>query len=71
MTPRICLAALALIAASPVMPAAADSRDAELQRICSDPENREPGSFFYAECQSVDPRSQKQLEKDWYEFTPE
>lgn len=41
------------------------SRQAELSRICADPANREPGTFYFSECQSIDPSGSRQLQRDY------
>lgn len=45
---------------------------AELASICADPRNREPDpdSIYYAECAAVVPRSNQQLEQDWFSTAP-
>ena len=46
------------------------SRQAELARICTDPYNRDPGSFYYGECQSVFPSTTTQLQQDYFTGSP-
>lgn len=46
------------------------SRQAELQAICADPANRQPQSFYWSECQTIDPSTPKQLEKDYQSGAP-
>jgi hypothetical protein len=40
-------------------------RGQELARICADPQNRAPGSFYFSECQAIHPLTAKQLQKDY------
>ncbi len=46
------------------------SRQAELTRICADPYNRESGSFYYGECQSIDPLTDAQRQQDYFTGSP-
>ncbi|KRE11126.1 hypothetical protein ASE63_20615 [Bosea sp. Root381] len=46
------------------------SRQAELSQICSDPANREPGNFYFSECQSVYPSGSQQLQRDYVIGSP-
>ncbi len=41
------------------------SRQAELAQICANPVNRQPGTFYFSECQSVYPSSSRQLQRDY------
>jgi len=41
------------------------SRQAQLAAICSDPVNRQPNTFYWAECQSLYPSTDRQLQKDY------
>jgi hypothetical protein len=41
------------------------SRQAQLATICADPVNRQPNSFYWAECQSLYPSTDRQLQKDY------
>ncbi len=41
------------------------SRQAQLAAICADPANRQPNTFYWAECQSLYPSSDRQLQKDY------
>lgn len=41
------------------------SRQEQLATICADPVNREPGSFYWNECQAIDPSSEAQLQRDY------
>ncbi|GGC83338.1 membrane lipoprotein lipid attachment site-containing protein [Chelatococcus reniformis] len=63
------IAALTLVTACQTQQQKAD----QLAAICSDPANREPDpdSIYYAECLDVVPRSNNQLEQDWYQTAPE
>ncbi|CAH1692092.1 conserved exported hypothetical protein [Hyphomicrobiales bacterium] len=47
-----------------------EARSAQLAKICADPGNRQPGSFYFAECQAVDPSSDKALQKDYMLGSP-
>jgi hypothetical protein len=38
---------------------------AELQSICADPANRQPGQYYFEQCQALYPASTKQLQQ-WY-----
>lgn len=40
-------------------------RQAELARICADPVNRQSGSFYFSECQSLYPSTSRQLQRDY------
>lgn len=46
------------------------SRKAELTRICTDPYNRQPGNFYYDECQSVYPLTAAQRQEDYFTGSP-
>jgi len=61
-----------VIAAGLALPACQtpQSRQAELVRICADPYNRQLGSFYYDECQSVDPRTTAQRQQDYFTGSP-
>jgi hypothetical protein len=41
------------------------SRQAQLATICAEPVNRQPNSFYWAECQSLYPSTDRQLQKDY------
>ncbi|KRE16826.1 hypothetical protein ASE63_13925 [Bosea sp. Root381] len=41
------------------------SRQAELASICANPVNRQPGNFYFNECQTIAPSSSAQLQKDY------
>ena len=41
------------------------SRQAQLATICADPVNRQPNTFYWAECQSLYPSTDRQLQKDY------
>lgn len=41
------------------------SRQQQLATICADPVNREPGSFYWDECQAIMPLSDAQLQKNY------
>lgn len=41
------------------------SRQAELATICANPFNRDPQSFYWAECQSISPSTDRQLQRDY------
>jgi hypothetical protein len=41
------------------------SRQQQLATICADPNNRQPKSEYWGECQSLYPSSNKQLQKDY------
>lgn len=41
------------------------SRQAELASICANPVNRQPGQFYFNECQAIAPSSSAQLQKDY------
>lgn len=46
------------------------SRQAQLATICADPFNRQPNSFYWAECQSLYPSTDQQLQSDYRLGTP-
>lgn len=41
------------------------SRQAELAQICANPVNRQPGNFYFSECQSLYPSTSRQLQKNY------
>jgi hypothetical protein len=41
------------------------SRQAELAGICANPVNRQPGQFYFSECQAFAPSTSTQLQKDY------
>lgn len=41
------------------------SRQAELASICANPINRQPGQFYFDECQAIAPSTSAQLQKDY------
>ncbi|MGO4405221.1 hypothetical protein AB4Z10_13285 [Bosea sp. RAF48] len=41
------------------------SRQAQLAAICADPANRQPQSFYWSECQTLYPSSDRALQKDY------
>lgn len=41
------------------------SRQEQLAAICADPANRQPNTFYWAECQSLYPSTSRQLQKDY------
>jgi hypothetical protein len=41
------------------------SRQEQLAAICADPVNREPGSSYWGECQSLSPSSDQQLQSNY------
>jgi len=41
------------------------SRQAELAQICANPVNRQPGNFYFSECQSLYPSTSRKLQKDY------
>jgi hypothetical protein len=41
------------------------SRQQQLATICADPYNRQPGSFYWDECQSLNPSTDRQLQSDY------
>lgn len=45
-------------------------RQDELARICADPVNRAPGSFYWGECQSLYPSTEQQLQKNFLRNAP-
>ena len=55
------------IAMAALLPACqtAQSRQEQLATICADPVNREPGSFYWAECQAISPSSDRQLQDNY------
>ena len=59
----ICLS----IAIALLLPACqtSQSRQQQLATICADPVNREPGSFYWSECQAIMPSSDQQLQKNY------
>ena len=63
----------AAMAASLVLLAACQTpqgRQDELARICADPVNRAPGSFYWGECQSLYPSTEQQLQKNFLRNAP-
>jgi len=46
------------------------SRQAELARICADPVNRQPGNFYFSECQSLYPSGSRQLQRYYVQGSP-
>lgn len=40
-------------------------RQAQLVAICADPVNRQPQSFYFSECQTLYPSSDRALQKDY------
>ncbi len=46
------------------------SRQAQLETICADAVNRQPGSFYWGECQSLYPSSDRKLQKDFQINSP-
>lgn len=59
--------ALGLILAACQTP---QGRQDELARICADPVNRAPGSFYWGECQSLYPSTEQQLQKNFLRNAP-
>ncbi|UZF92113.1 hypothetical protein [Bosea sp. NBC_00550] len=41
------------------------SRQAELAQICANPVNRATGSFYYGECQSLYPSTDRRLQRNY------
>ncbi|WP_156412432.1 hypothetical protein [Bosea sp. Root483D1] len=41
------------------------ARQAQLATICADPANRQPNTFYWSECQSLYPSTDRQLQKDY------
>ncbi len=41
------------------------ARQAQLATICADPANRQPNTFYWSECQSLYPSSDRQLQKNY------
>jgi hypothetical protein len=41
------------------------ARQAQLATICADPANRMPNTFYWSECQSLYPSSDRQLQKNY------
>lgn len=41
------------------------SRQAELAAICANPINRQPQNFYFDECQTLYPSSDRELQKDY------
>jgi hypothetical protein len=41
------------------------SRQQQLAAICADPVNRQPNTFYWAECQSLYPSTGRQLQRDY------
>lgn len=41
------------------------SGQAELASICANPVNRQPGQFYFSECQALAPSTSAQLQKDY------
>ena len=41
------------------------ARQDQLAAICADPVNREPGSAYWAECQSLYPSTARQLQNNY------
>jgi hypothetical protein len=41
------------------------ARQAQLATLCADPVNRQPGNFYFNECQSIKPSTSRQLQKDY------
>lgn len=56
-----CLAVVAGLTLSACQ--SSQSRQAELATICANPVNRQPGQFYFNECQAIDPSSSAQLQK--------
>lgn len=56
-----------LIAMAALLPACqtSQSRQDQLATICADPVNREPGSFYWSECQAIAPSSDQQLQQNY------
>ncbi|CAH1676573.1 conserved exported hypothetical protein [Hyphomicrobiales bacterium] len=59
------LYACCMLFASSILTACQTSqaRSAQLAKICADPANRQPESFYFAECQALDPSSDKSLQR--------
>jgi len=60
---KMCLAAAAGLALSACQ--SSQSRQAELASICANPVNRQPGNFYFSECQAIAPSTSAQLQKDY------
>ncbi len=69
---KSCVVIGCVLAAGLALPACQtpQSRQAELTRICSDPYNRQSGSFYYGECQSVFPPTTAQRQQDYFAGSP-
>lgn len=60
-------AVFAFIGVAMLLPACqtSQSRQQQLATICADPVNRQPGSFYFDECQAIMPSSDAQLQKNY------
>jgi len=47
------------------------SRKDQLATICADPNNRQPGNFYYNECQTLYPLTSQQLQRNYQLNAPE
>lgn len=59
----MCVMTLAGLALSACQ--SSQSRQAELASICANPVNRQPGQFYYNECQAIAPSSSAQLRRNY------
>lgn len=46
------------------------ARQAQLASICADPANRQPNTFYFSECQSLYPSTNRQLQRDYLRGAP-
>jgi hypothetical protein len=59
----ICLATLVGLVLSACQ--TSQSQQVDLATICANPVNRQPGNFYFDECQSIRPSSTAQLQRDY------
>lgn len=60
---KFCLATIVGLALSACQ--SSQSRQAELASICANPINRQPGQFYFSECQAIAPSTSAQLRRDY------